>query len=345
MAELERQASLSESPESERATTGVAYRSIRSSALTSLLPIATASGIVRADYNTPKISFYSPSGNLIQPEGSSSPEISTSTTGSPLRRILNYNKFKSPTAYHTLAASACSPPARPTLIPMTTSPAYTAPLPYHIRPHHNYGHPEPSQIDSYESLIEPTPPVKGCGGIIRARSSALHSGTRHLPLKTTKSRFRHKRRRSKKSVIHDLRSDVSFYKSRYIALATQSCAATRNSMKEKTLRKRQFTTSKRSKPLQHTSNPNQISALRKTTRGPRQKSVSVPLAGHALRICFCQPYDGAGEPTCMQQKPRIAQVFESEVAVRPVVMSRQGKRNAGTARQMAKGAGVGPKGA
>ncbi|CAN9158448.1 unnamed protein product [Alternaria alternata] len=75
MAELERQASISESPpDPNQVPEAVPPRcSITSSALTSFLPIAAASGIVRPNYDTPKISFFSPSGNLIQPEGSSTP--------------------------------------------------------------------------------------------------------------------------------------------------------------------------------------------------------------------------------------------------------------------------------
>ncbi|KAL7770156.1 hypothetical protein CFE70_000089 [Pyrenophora teres f. teres 0-1] len=88
MAELEWQASASESHESTQATeTQPSRRSITSSALTTLLPIAAASGIVRPNYNTPKISFFSPSGSLIQPEDSLTPDTTTASefSGSPLR--------------------------------------------------------------------------------------------------------------------------------------------------------------------------------------------------------------------------------------------------------------------
>jgi len=296
MAELERQASVSESPDSIYATPmNHTRRSITSSALASLLPIAAASGVVRANYNTPKISFYSPSGNLIQPEGSSSPEFSRSTTSSPTKPALYYNESKRPSAQNTLSATACSPPARPTLVPLTTLPAITAPLPSHLIHHHNYRHTERSKIDLCESIIEPTPPVKGCGGVVRPWSSPPpHTGIIHPPHKTTTPRSQH-RYRSTQSLIHDLRSDASFYKSRYIALACSPNPRRRD--KRKTLHKRPVTKGPASALRPKLDSTRAVATEQKHRAAPQQRCVLGPRAGHVLRICFCQPYDGAGKST------------------------------------------------
>ena len=48
--------------------------SVTSPALTSLLPIAAASGIVRSDYTKPTLCYYSPSGRQIERECSSTPD-------------------------------------------------------------------------------------------------------------------------------------------------------------------------------------------------------------------------------------------------------------------------------
>jgi hypothetical protein len=344
MAELERQASSSESPDSEQANAEATRRSITSSALTSLLPIAAASGIVRANFNTPKISFYSPSGNLIQPEGSSPDDFSASTPGSPTTRISSYRNRNRPTAYYTLSATACSPPVRPTLIPMTTPPTCTSPLPEHLRHHHNYRRPERSQIESCESLIVPTPPVQGCGGVIRTHSFTLRSGTHHSPPKKTHVCLPPKRHRSTRSLVHDLRSDARFYKSRYIALAAQSYGAG-TSQKSKPKPKKKATLHKRQTPIDSRSaagNSTSKSYAPAALEHPRHKSALGPLAGHALRICFCQPYDGAGKAACMHAR---AHVTEDEVAARPIVMRHRDERGGGAARQMGVGGGKGPRGA
>jgi hypothetical protein len=318
MTELERQASSLEWPESEQANAEVTSRSITSSALTSLLPIAAASGIVRANYNTPKISFYSPSGNLIQHEGSSPDDFNTSPPGSPTPRISGYRNRTRFTAYHTSSATTCLPPIRPTLMPMTTAPICTSPLPEHLLHHHNYRRPERSQIESCEHLIEPTPPVQGCGGIVRPRSFTLRSETQHSPLqKKTDASSPPKRHRSTRSLVHDLRSDARFYKSRYIALAAQSYGLGTSKMEAKatknraTLHKRQLPNDMPGTAGQRASKPYTPAA----TEHPRHETALGPRAGLALRICFCQPYDGAGESACMLQSPHAS---EDEDAARPV---------------------------
>jgi hypothetical protein len=294
------QASCSESPNGSKQATapGSNHRLITSSALTSLLPVATASGIVHANYNTPKISFYSPSGNLIQPEGSSSPAFTTPATGSPATISSGYNSPDRST-FNRPQPSACLPPSRPTLVPMTTPPVTTAPLPEHLRHHHNYRRPERSQIGSCESLIESTQPVRGCGGVVRTPDLGLHRGLRQPPShKKNKADMQHKQRQSTRSKIRDFASDARFYKSRYIALAAQACESSQNKSNKKRsrtmLRKRQMASDK------------VHACVYPPPQGPRstqkrddkpEKAILGPLTGHALRICFCQPYDDAGKST------------------------------------------------
>ncbi|KAF1352705.1 hypothetical protein EJ07DRAFT_159150 [Lizonia empirigonia] len=228
MAELERQASFSESPETVKAgvPTHAVSRSITSSALTSLLPLAAASGIVRPNYNTPKISFYSPSGNLIQPESSSPQGTSPSEYGgSPTITTSYYNKQNT-----DAASSSGSLRIRPPLVPMTTPPAHRTPLPAHLQHHHNYRHPEKSKISSRESSIIPKGRVKGCDGIVRENSLTPRSG---IFYPNGKSRTH----RSTKLIMHDLKAEAKFYKARFVTMvAAQSFAP--SLPKGKTLQKR-----------------------------------------------------------------------------------------------------------
>jgi hypothetical protein len=294
MAELERQASSSESPESAKAISPPSHapsHSITSSALTSLLPIAAASGIVWPNYNTPKISFYSPSGNLIQsesspPQGTSPPEYG----GSPTVTSSYYNRQNA-----NAGSSAGSLPIRPPLVPMTTPPTHKTPLPSHLRHHHNYRRPEMSQVSSRESSVTPKGPVKGCDGVVRENSLTPRSGIF----------FPHGKddvHRSVRLAIHDLKAEAKFYKARFITLAAAHSFAP-SMPKGKTLQKR------------HVHNYNTYARKPQIPTGEARKGgyrqdVLGPLAAHALRVCFCQPYDGAGRPTratavgaCMADEP------------------------------------------
>ena len=279
MAELERQASFSESPESIR-TIMPPYapsHSVTSSALTSLLPIAAASGIVRPNFDTPKISFYSPSGNLIQPESSSPQGTSPSEYGgSPTITTSYYNR-------HTNAASSSgSLSIRPPLVPMTTPPTHKAPLPPHLRHHHNYRHPEMSQISSGEPSITPSGPVKGCDGIVRENSVTPCSGVFHPNGKD-------KIHRSTRLTMHDLKAEAKFYKARFFAqAAAQSFIPSIH--KGRTLQKRHVHNYNTYARKSHVNN---VSAHKGAHRG----DVLAPFAAHALRVCFCQPYDDAERPT------------------------------------------------
>jgi hypothetical protein len=307
MAELERQASASESPPDTKQVleTEQPRRSINSPALTSLLPIAAASGIVRTNYDTPKISFFSPSGNLIQPEGSSTPGTTSISdfSGTPSVSTSYYNKTI-PATYSAFPATTCLPPSRPSLRPMTTPPTSSAPLPAHLRHHHNYRRPEQSQIDStidstITSFLVPSPEVKGCGGIIGPESLIPNTGMRHSH-ERTKSRPYYRRHRSARSFAEDLKYEARFYRARLITAFITSCTSTG---KGRVLRKRQVASRRAAGATSYTIMPhNRASASaagknRRHAKNKRDEGLLGPLAGHMLRICFCQPYDGAGKPT------------------------------------------------
>jgi hypothetical protein len=298
MAELERQASCSESPQGQKHVTasGTNHRLITSSALTSLLPVATASGIVHANYTTPKISFYSPSGSLIQPEGSWSPGLTTSVTGSPTSIASAYGSPGRSTM-NRLQASACLPPSRPTLVPMATPPVTTAPLPEHLRYHHNYRRPGRSKIGSCKLLIESAQSSRSCESVVQTSSFTLHRGLWQPPFrKKDKVDMQCKQRKSTNLIIRDLGSNVRCYKSRYIALAAQSCDSSQNKSKKRstTLHERCIVSNKAHPPVHP---PQQGPQSAKQREEKPQNAMLGPLAGHALRICFCQPYDGAGKST------------------------------------------------
>lgn len=289
MSELERQASLSESPESKTfVNSHTASRSINSSALTSLLPIAAASGIVRTNYKTPKISFYSPSGNLIQPESSSSPStLPTEYEESPTTITSFYDNPNAIGGW-----SLGSLPVRPPLVPMTTPPNYKTSLPPHLQHHHNYCHPENPQISI------PKGPVKGCGGVVRENSLTPRSGVFNP---NGEDRIH----RSTKLVLHDLKAEANFYKARFITLAGAHSFAP-SLPKGKTLHKRHVHNYETYARKPHTNG----AASSEVRKGGYGKEVLGPLAAHALRVCFCQPYDGAGTPTraitadtCLVGKP------------------------------------------
>jgi hypothetical protein len=303
--ELERQASVSESPPDTQQVPEAEHppRSITSSALTSLLPIAAASGIVRTYYNTPKISFYSPSGNLIQPEGSSTPGTTSISdfSGTPATTTSYVNK-NTPATYSAFPATTCLPPPRPSLRPMTTPPTSSAPLPAHLRHHHNYRRPEKSQIDAAieyttTSFIMSTPEVKGCGGIIGPESLVPHTGMHHSHERNN-SRPHYRRHKSAKSFAEDLKSEARFHRARLITAIIRCCKSTE---KGRVLRKRQVA-SRRAAATAYTTMPHNRTSeaagtKHRNAKNKRDVGLLGPLAGHILRICFCQPYDGAGKPT------------------------------------------------
>ncbi|CAO2655769.1 Nn.00g045720.m01.CDS01 [Neocucurbitaria sp. VM-36] len=260
-------------------------RLITSSALTSLLPVAAASGIVCPVYDTPKISFYSPSGNLIQPEGESTLKTSASDFG-----ILptSHNSKKPLLPHRRMSARADSPPARPSLMPMTTPPTSSAPLPAHLSYHHNYRQPERSQIYPCEPFITHSPAIKGCGGVVRYHT---------LPPRTGVQSSQRKHLRSTRSVLSNMKREANFYKAQFIGSASTSCMLNhaRNKNRNGVLGNDHRKRSKRTKRVNAAAD-NSVHGTQ-SSKARQHQGVLGPLVGHALRVGFCQPYDGAGKRT------------------------------------------------
>ncbi|KAH6633112.1 hypothetical protein C7974DRAFT_375244 [Boeremia exigua] len=287
MAELERQASSPPSPEPRKkiSPNHVQCHSITSSALTSLLPLAAATGIVQPNYKTPTISFYSPSGNLIQPESSSplGPE-SSDYSGSPTITTSYYNRQDAATALPIGGV-----PTRPLLMPMTTLPTPKAPLPLHLQHHHNYRRPEMSQISSRGSSVTSKRPVKGCDGFVRENSLTPRSGI-FFPHGGDEAH------RTARLTLHDLKAEARFYKARFLGMAASQSFAP-SIPKGKTLQKRRI----------HNYDTYAMKPQTEPRTDRSRQDTLGSLTAHALRICFCQPYDGAGLSThATAARPRKA---------------------------------------
>jgi hypothetical protein len=209
---------------------------------------------------------------------------------------------KTTSTYKAFPPPTCLPPPRPSLRPMTTPPTSSAPLPAHLRHHHNYRHVEQSQIDSTisstESFIVPALAVKGCGGIVKSGSFTFRIGIRPSHDKT-RPQPHYRRHRSARSFTEDLGYELKFYRARLITTIVTSCTT---EGKGKALRKRQAS-HRRAAATAYISMPQNATtaaaAGKKRVHDRKRDDVGLlgPLAGHALRICFCQPYDGAGNST------------------------------------------------
>jgi hypothetical protein len=263
-------------------------RCVTSPALSALLPIAAAERIVQPNFKTSQLSFFSPSGNLIQTENDSSPpplptRRSKSRSSHQRTRINSssyYETAETPKAYDALAATIGLPPSRPALVPMTTPPYSKAPLPTHLRHHHNYQHPEFSQITSEAdsdpdlhmntpSLIRTPSNVKGCGGVVRPD---FHTSWPNTP--STSSQQRDPKSERSLSCLFLSEQNIS----RFNILSPH---------KGKTLKKRD-PGHRRSQTQSGTSS-------------------SAPAVGHLMRSCFCQPYDGAGDGVDGKTRKRDSQ--------------------------------------
>jgi hypothetical protein len=235
--------------------------SITSSTLPVLLPLAAASGIVLQNRATPKLSFFSPSGNLIHAENSSSPASSST--------LPHHSKCSPTTLYNNniISNPVYEPPVRPALVPLTTPPTTTAHLPAHLRHHHNYQHPAHSHIVPRRprkslDISNGGTHVKGCGGVARTKSLRPHSGVKRPKGVKQRSPIKGRTRWSSFSVSKFgvpsfvRRPSLQFHNG--IAIGRVKDPKTREG-------------DGASKPHLHLSG----------TFGP--------LAGHILRVCFCQP--------------------------------------------------------
>lgn len=268
-------------------------RSITSSALTSLLPIAAAEGIVQQSLATPQLSFYSPSGNLIQAEDKASLKTpassSLSDSGSyflePLAAASYNSKTALPSVRSALSATVYLPPARPAAAPLTTPPPSVASLPEYLRHHYKYQHAEESQI---ETISEPGPTlqitpgsnVRGCGGIVRSTSLTPHTD---VSQSSPQQRYRLGNSLSCLQIGDEDRTRFTGCLSPWSAPRTA-----RHSESHKATVK--ANPQRKGKTLQKRRHSPRIS----TTTGDTDAGV---VAGHALQVCFCQPYDGILDST------------------------------------------------
>ncbi|KAL6712196.1 hypothetical protein ACN47E_000073 [Coniothyrium glycines] len=299
MTELERQASLPDSPGSQ--TSPIAdglSRSITSSALTALLPIAVASGIVQPYYSIPQITFHSPSGNFIQLQESIA-------VGNDLHHSLNRSCINAHTGY--LKTSQTDqivqpdfeglPAVRPALWPPIVPSMSSTPVPPNIRRRQDVQHTERLQMSSAEPLLVLAPQVKGCGGIIRSPSLNPSSGRIRQNTKSisSPSRFRYK---SVRSVAYNIRYKVAHYKGHIAHKVTASCTSSR---KRSTFGKQHAANGAR--PTTFNETMHGISTVDKRAPASQKKTRSNDMGdnssrgthvGDALRSCFCQPYDDTG---------------------------------------------------
>lgn len=242
-------------------------RTITSSALPVLLPLAASSGIVKPNYAVPHLSFYSPSGNLIQTE---TPEYSSSNT-----------------IYHQSARLPFSEPSfksRPANVCSTTPPHSSIPLPAHLRQQRkNQQHHEnmPSRIFPQ---LRAKSSVKGRGGVIKHNSRAPRSGVLLASLGT---KFRSNKPSnptfnwSYSSSIHNGRLQCHT-----VALCTSRSKKTNSKAKESP------------RTLNAATRPGPMPARHRHSEAHGGKAEIGPFAAWALRICFCQPWHGAGDRRC-----------------------------------------------
>jgi hypothetical protein len=238
-------------------------RTITSSALPVLLPLAVSSGIVKPNYATPHLSFYSPSGNLIQTERSTSSSSSTI-----------FNQSARP------PFSKPSPRPRLTVVPLITPLPSSIPLPGHLKLRHKAQCHDKSTPSRIFPQLGTTNIVKGCGGVIKQNSFASRSGVLAASLganlrsnQSSNCRFNW----SYSSSIKHIKPQLS---------AMAPCTSpSKKSMDKATTPSRGIneTTRLAPKPRRH---------MHGDAHGG--KAELGPFAAWALRICFCQPWDGAG---------------------------------------------------
>lgn len=248
-------------------------RSMNSSALTALLPVAAASGIVRSNYSTPRISFYSPSGNLIQPEDCSPQRRSTSSfIGKPTLVSSNCNKETQFATCNQERARPCRTPQTPP----TTSAALPAQHRYQQQLHkrqHN---------DLYGSTIVSASKVRGCGGLVRNGNSPLQ---RPRSLKGTDDiGSQHDNIFLIREMTREVKRKILGHAFYFSTSQQQKQRHLSNSIHSRT------SASAFASDLTHFSNEHKESD--QTSKVGKHGHLG-PLIGQTLRRCFCQPYDGA----------------------------------------------------
>jgi hypothetical protein len=248
-------------------------RSVTSSALPILLPLAAASGIVQPNHAVPYVSFYSPSGNLIQAEPSSS---SSSPT----------------TSYYRKALSLSEQTARPAAVPLTTPPHSSIAVPTYLKQkqqhNHNLHHHTRSHIIPQHAIARS---IRGCDGIIlRTNSFTPRSG---VPVRQSPSLPSHPKSqpfglKPRPNHLPPL-SGNSSPRSRFRAVAF--CTSQTTARVQKGKKKPEMG----NQAVAYSSSSSKKSRLRRGGANTTPGTGLAPLAAHTMRVCFCQPRDGDGD--------------------------------------------------
>jgi hypothetical protein len=249
-------------------------RSVTSSALPVLLPLAVASGIVRPNHAAPYVSFHSPSGNLIQAEPSSS---SSSPT----------------TSYYKNALSMSEETPRPAAVPLTTPPHSSIAVPTYLEPR-----PQQKQVlhGPTRSHIVPqhavTSTVRGCNGVVlRTDSLTPRSG---IPSQRPPSLSSHSKSipclpvSGSKSTLSHPQNRVQHSRPRFYTGA--SCASLSTPRVQRIKKP-----PKSINPVVSTADSSTKSRPHHVRSRSAIGSSLAPLAAHTMRVCFCQPRDGDGD--------------------------------------------------
>jgi hypothetical protein len=268
--------------------TTLPHRSGTSPALMSLLPIAAAEGIVQQNFTTPQLAFYSPSGNLVQardaspmPTSASSWRSNSYLVGTPPTTTLYHNDATATSAMSMLSSAVASLPARPAPASLTTPLQSTAPLPEHLRHQLNFHKVDRLQTESMHDseimlpsrvVITSNFPVPGCDGVVREGNLVPPSGVLQSPQKHSK--------------IGSSISCLCIGDENRLAFHTSSLLGSKGLSRPRTGYISGRKLRKKGNKLKKRQDPRSCTVLEQATIGP--------IAGHALRVCFCQPYDGVG---------------------------------------------------
>lgn len=300
------------------ATGPAPVRSITSSALPLLLPIAAASGIVQPS-NATAMSFYSPTGNLIQAEP-------CGDSASP-HGLAHAYYVKS------LCFAGAEPSARPAALPLPTPPQSSIPLPSHLK-QKSQQHRCHTRSQIVPALGENSISPKGCDGIMRENSGLTpRSGLRRPGSSSSLPKNHHRRRASSCWPASSFSSSSSSAAhSRSHALGAGGARARLSACTPPLRRFSTHRISKGSWAKERESAPVTVAPAARTAcktpgkckprtgqdananaevdadadaeekppaprpaLGPATAGLG-PLAGWTLRVCFCQPGDGETEP-------------------------------------------------
>ncbi|KAF2744052.1 hypothetical protein M011DRAFT_528603 [Sporormia fimetaria CBS 119925] len=243
-------------------------RSVTSSALPVLLPLALATGIVQQDPAAPHLSVYSPTGRLIQAAPSPHPAPASSMR----RRV----------------SRASEPMARPAVLPLSTPPQSTVAVPKYVRLTRASGH------HHTRSRIVPRSSLSGSEGSSDRTAHMDKLSLRNTPLRDSVMSL------CSRNPLNDAQMSSAGPKFRWSAVASCTFLPTRLLCSPKINHLRSGDNKRKSHKPEAPAQPadrkrsdldtgtlDSAQAARK-----RSRTGFAPLAAHTLRICFCQPWDG-----------------------------------------------------